>query len=200
VKKPPNIVLIVVDDLGSRALSGYGSDFYETPNIDSLSTRGIQFMDAYASAPVCSPSRASLLWGKYPARVGVTPWIGGFGVGLLADVPYFRELPENEYSLARALRATGYATWHVGKWHLGPKRCWPDRHGFDINVGGCEMGSPTSYFSPYGIPTLEEGPPGEYLTDRLADEAITLIESSDDRPFFLLTRLPPPGGTREGLL
>lgn len=177
--------MIVVDDLGWRDLSCYGSEFYETPHIDSLAARGIRYTDAYASAPVCSPSRASLLTGKYPARVGVTQWIGGFGVGLLQDVPYFRELPENEYSLARALRANGYATWHVGKWHLGPQRCWPDQHGFDVNVGGCEMGSPSTYFSPYGIPTLSDGPDGEYLTDRLTDEAISLIESADGRPFFL---------------
>jgi arylsulfatase A-like enzyme len=122
---------------------------------------------------------------KYPARVGVTQYIGGHSVGKLCDVPYFRELPENEFSLARALRAGGYATWHVGKWHLGPSRCWPENHGFDVNVGGCHMGSLSSYFSPYGIPTLADGPDGEYLTDRLTDEAIRLIHDSGDRPFFL---------------
>lgn len=201
----PNIVMIVVDDLGWSDLGCYGSEFYETSNIDALAARGLRYTDAYASAPVCSPSRASLLSGKYPARVGVTQWIGGIGVGLLNDVPYFRELPENEYSLARALRANGYNTWHVGKWHLGPERCWPDRHGFDVNIGGCEMGSPSSYYSPYGIPTLTDGPDGEYLTDRLTDEAADLITSSDGRPFFLnfwhyAVHTPihqPPGGLVE---
>lgn len=202
VNSQPNIVMILVDDLGWKDLSCYGSEFYDTPNIDALAARGIRYTDAYASAPVCSPSRASLMSGKYPARVGVTQWVGGFGVGLLKDVPYFRELPENEYSLARALRANGYATWHVGKWHLGPQRCWPERHGFDINIGGCEKGSPSNYYSPYEIPTLTEGLEGEYLTDRLTDEAVALIEASEGRPFFLnfwhyAVHTPihePPGG------
>lgn len=181
----PNIILIVIDDLGWRDLGCYGSSFYETPHIDELARDGMLFSDAYASAPVCSPSRASVLSGKYPARVGVTQWIGGHGVGSLNDVPYLRELPENEYSLARALRAGGYATWHVGKWHLGPRRCWPEHHGFDVNIGGCDLGSPRTYESPYGIPTLPDGPDGEYLTDRLTDEAIRLIEQNEKKPFFL---------------
>jgi len=116
----PNIVLVLIDDLGWRDLACYGSTFYETPRIDELASRGLLYRNAYAAAPVCSPTRASLLSGKYPARVGVTQYIGGHSVGKLCDVPYFRELPENEFSLARALRAGGYATWHVGKWHLGP--------------------------------------------------------------------------------
>lgn len=181
----PDIVLIVVDDLGWSDLSCYGSDFYETPRIDELATRGLLYRHAYAAAPVCSPSRASLLSGKYPARVGVTQFIGGHSVGRLADVPYFRELPENEYSIARALRAGGYRTWHIGKWHLGPARCWPENHGFDVNVGGCDAGKPSSYWSPYSIPTIADGPEGEYLTDRLTDEAIRLITQADERPFFL---------------
>src|SRR5690606_37957701 len=94
-------------------------------------------------------------------------------------------LPTNEYSLARSLRAGGYRTWHVGKWHLGPRRCWPDQHGFDVNIAGCEWGHPKSYFSPYQSPTLADGPDGEYLTDRLTDEAIALISDDDERPFFL---------------
>lgn len=181
----PNIVVILVDDLGWRDLSAYGSTFYETPRIDGLAATGLLLRNAYAAAPVCSPTRASIMSGKYPARVGVTQWIGGHSVGKLSDVPYFRELPENEFSLARALKAGGYRTWHVGKWHLGPARCWPENHGFDVNIGGCELGSPTSYYSPYNIPTLEEAPDGEYLTDRLTDEAVNLIEQSDDQPFFL---------------
>ncbi|HEY9294262.1 MAG TPA: sulfatase [Microlunatus sp.] len=181
----PNIVLILVDDLGWRDLGCFGSTFYETPNIDRLATDGTSFVNSYAAAPVCSPTRASLLSGKYPARVGVTNFIGGHAVGRLADVPYFHGLPRNEYSLARALRAGGYRTWHVGKWHLGSRLTSPEQHGFDRNIGGTERGAPTSYFTPYDIATLPDGPPGEYLTDRLTDEAVRLIEQSDDQPFFL---------------
>src|SRR5487761_2312618 len=149
----PNILLILIDDMGWRDLGCYGSSFYETPHIDALAAAGTRFTQAYAAAPVCSPTRASLMSGKYPARVGITQWIGGHSVGKLCDVPYFHGLPENEYSLARALRDGGYRTWHVGKWHLGESRQWPDRHGFDVNVGGCHLGSPKTYFSPYAIPT-----------------------------------------------
>lgn len=181
----PNIILILIDDLGWADLGCYGSTFHETPHLDALAARGALFTDAYAASPVCSPTRASLLTGKYPSTVGVTQYIGGHGVGVLDDVPYRWYLPTNEYSIARALRAGGYRTWHVGKWHLGPRRTWPDQHGFDVNIGGCEWGHPKSYFSPYQSPTLNDGPDGEYLTDRLTDEAIALIEADDERPFFL---------------
>jgi arylsulfatase A-like enzyme len=181
----PNVVFILIDDMGWADLGCYGSTFYETPNLDRLAADGVLFTDAYAASPVCSPTRASLMTGKYPATVGVTQYLGGHGVGRLADVPYFGCLPTQEFSLARALRAGGYQTWHVGKWHLGPRRCWPDQHGFDVNVAGCDWGHPKSYFSPYACPTLEDGPDGEYLTDRLTDESIALIEGADDRPFFL---------------
>lgn len=181
----PNIIFILIDDLGWADLGCTGSTFYETPNLDRLAAEGALFTDAYAASPVCSPTRASLLTGKYPSTVGVTQYIGGHGVGALDDVPYHWYLPTNEMSLARALRAGGYRTWHIGKWHLGPRRCWPDQHGFDVNIGGCEWGHPKSYFSPYQSPTLSDGPDGEYLTDRLTDEAIALIESADDTPFFL---------------
>lgn len=183
--KTPNIVLILIDDMGWRDLGCYGSSFYETPHIDALAARGTRFTQAYAAAPVCSPTRASLMSGKYPARVGITQYIGGHCVGKLADVPYFHGLPENEFTLARALRAGGYDTWHVGKWHLGDRRLWPERHGFDVNIGGCALGSPSSFFSPYAIDTLADGPVGEYLTDRLTDEAINLIRNASDGPFFL---------------
>jgi arylsulfatase A-like enzyme len=182
---PPNIVFILIDDMGWRDLACYGSTFYETPVLDNLAREGALFTDAYAAAPVCSPTRASIMTGKYPASVGVTQYIGGHGVGRLLDVAYFAGLPTHEYSLARALRDGGYQTWHVGKWHLGTRRTWPDQHGFDVNVGGCEWGHSKRYFSPYGCPTLSDGPDGEYLTDRLTDEAIALIEHADNRPFFL---------------
>jgi arylsulfatase A-like enzyme len=181
----PNIIVILIDDLGWRDLGCYGSTFYETPQLDRLAAQGMRFTDAYAAAPVCSPTRASLLTGKYPATVGVTDWIGGHGVGRLCDVPYFSHLPRQEVSLARALHEGGYRTWHVGKWHLGSRLTWPTQHGFDVNIGGCEWGHPPTYFSPYGCPTLADGPAGEYLTDRLTDEAIALVESEDERPFFL---------------
>ncbi len=135
----PNIVFILMDDMGWRDLSCYGSTFYETPNIDRLAHEGLRFTDAYAACPVCSPTRASIMSGKYPATVGVTDWIdhGDFHPcrGKLIDVPYVKGLPLKELSLASALREGGYRTWHVGKWHLGLREMWPDRHGFDVNVG-----------------------------------------------------------------
>lgn len=183
----PNIVFVLVDDLGWADLGCYGGSFYETPVLDRLASEGARCTAAYAAAPVCSPTRASILCGKYPARVGVTQFIGGHLVGRLGDVPYFDCLPANEYSLARALRDGGYRTWHVGKWHLGSRpETLPDRHGFDVNVGGTGNGyPPRGYFAPYGLGTLPDGPDGEYLTDRLTDEAVRLLEAADDQPFFL---------------
>jgi arylsulfatase A-like enzyme len=187
----PNIVLILIDDLGWRDLSCFGSAFYETPNLDALAARGTIFSDAYASCPVCSPTRASILTGKYPARLGITDWIDWSGRlhpcrGRLIDAPYVRQLPLTEYSLAAALRDAGYATWHVGKWHLGADPCTPRNHGFEVNIGGCHWGCPhRGYFSPWDIPGLENGPRGQYLTDFLTDQAIQLIRSNDGRPFFL---------------
>ena len=115
----PNIVFLLADDLGWRDLSCYGSTFYETPNLDRLALQGMRFTDAYAACPVCSPSRASLLTGKYPARVGITNWIYGQERGKLLEVPFLDHLPDNEFTLPEALREGGYQTWHVGKWHLG---------------------------------------------------------------------------------
>ena len=188
----PNIVFFLADDLGWRDLTCFGSSFYETPNLDALDAESMHFTDAYAACPVCSPTRASILSGKYPARVGVTDWINwGGGLhpcrGRVVDAPYTDHLPLEETSLAAALRAGGYATWHVGKWHLGGEDYYPDRHGFDVNIGGCHMGCPTSgYFAPYHIPTLDDGPDGEYLPERLATEADRLIREHDDaQPFFL---------------
>lgn len=183
---PPNIVLILVDDLGWRDLGSQGSTFYETPILDALAASGMRFTDAYASCPVCSPSRASILTGKYPARLGVTNYIGGHARGKLLDAPYIDHLAPEEYSLARALHKRGYATWHVGKWHLGERAFFPDRHGFDVNIGGCGWGFPINgYFSPWGIETLADRRDGEYLTDRLTDEAVALIRSAGGNPFFL---------------
>lgn len=183
----PNILFLLMDDLGWRDLTCYGSGFYETPNLDRLASEGAVFGNAYASCPVCSPTRASILTGKYPATVGVTQYIGGHNVGQLLDVPYHHNLPSNEVSLATSLREGGYQTWHVGKWHLGGWGTRPEDHGFEVNIGGGAPGRPVNgYFSPYNLPNLENGPDGEYLTDRLTNEAIRLIEERDPaRPFFL---------------
>jgi len=147
MSQQPNIIMLLIDDLGWRDLVCYGSDFYETPNLDRLAAGGMRFTQAYASCPVCSPTRASIMSGKYPARVGVTQFIGGHAVGKLADVPYFYQLPKSEYSVANALRDGGYQTWHIGKWHLGDRGCAPEQHGFDLNVGGCGWGHPKHGYS-----------------------------------------------------
>ncbi len=182
----PNIVFILIDDMGWRDLTCYGSTFYETPNIDKLCKDGMFFTDAYASCPVCSPTRASILTGKYPANVGITNYIKGRSIGKLLDVPYIDHLPDTEISLAKSLKEGGYNTWHVGKWHLGGRPYFPEDHGFDVNIGGCHWGHPKNgYFSPWGIETLSDGINGEYLTDRLTDEAICLIKNNIGKPFFL---------------
>jgi arylsulfatase A-like enzyme len=186
--RKPNIILILADDLGQRDLGCYGSTFYETPNLDALAKQGLRFTDAYAACNVCSPTRAALLTGKYPARLHLTDWLPG-----KKDSPqqklnrpnFLNHLPENEVTLAQALKDGGYATALVGKWHLGGPNYWPPRFGFDRNVAGGTIGHPPSYFSPYKIPNLPDGPKGEYLTDRLTDEACTFIESNKDKPFFL---------------
>lgn len=184
--KQPNILFILTDDLGWKDLSCYGSTFYETPHLDRLASQGMKFTDAYAACPVCSPTRASILTGKYPARLGITNFIGGRTKGKLIDAPYVDHLPLEEKSIATALKEAGYHTWHVGKWHLGKKEFYPENHGFEVNVAGCEWGMPKhGYFSPYHMENLEDGPEGEYLTDRLTDEAIKLIRNKDDQPFFM---------------
>jgi arylsulfatase A-like enzyme len=183
----PNIIFILIDDLGWRDLTCYGSTFYETPNLDRLARQGMLFTDAYASCPVCSPTRASLQTGRYPARHGVTNFLKGRARGKLVEPEYADHMPLEDYTIAQALGDAGYQTWHVGKWHLGAdEQYWPQNRGYDVNVAGCARGMPSKgYFSPWEIPMLEDGPEGEYLTDRLTDEAIKLVETSGDRPFFL---------------
>ena len=173
--------------MGWRDLQCFGSSFYETPNMDALAAEGTVFTNAYAPCPVCSPSRASLYTGQYPARVGVTNYIGAHDFGKLAEVPYLDHLPTEEYTLSRAYKDAGYRTYHVGKWHLGGKEYYPEHHGFDVNIGGCDWGHPhRGYFAPFGIDTLPDDiPAGEYLTDYLTDRAIELIEKNGDAPFFL---------------
>jgi arylsulfatase A-like enzyme len=193
--KQPNIVFFLIDDMGWMDLSCQGSSFYESPNIDSLARDGMLFTDAYAACPVCSPTRASLMSGKYPARVGLTHYIGGpdhckngSEKGKLLSAPYVPFLSTEEKSMATAFKENGYKTWHIGKWHMGKEDYWPDKHGFDINIGGCHAGhppAPNHYFSPWSIPTLEVKSGDDYLTDRLGDEAVNLIMENDDTPFFL---------------
>ncbi len=187
VKKKPNFVFILIDDMGWTDLSGCGSDLYESPNIDQLFASGMKFTNAYAACTVCSPTRASILTGKYPATVNITDWIPGHArPRAKLKVPEFnQELPLSELTIAEALKPYGYAAANLGKWHLGQKDYYPEKQGFDINIGGTDKGQPPSYFSPYHIPTLNDGPEGEYLTDRLADEAERFIEKNKDNPFFL---------------
>ncbi len=190
-----NVLFILTDDLGWKDLVCMGSEFYETPNIDRIAAEGMLFTDAYAAAPVCSPTRASILSGKYPARIGLTHYIGGpdhckqgAEKGKMLSSPYVPYLPLTEKSIASAFKQHGYKTWHVGKWHLGAEKYWPLNHGFDVNIGGCHHGQPpgkTGYFAPWEIPALPTKDTDEYLTDRLGDEAVQLITENDDSPFFM---------------
>jgi arylsulfatase A-like enzyme len=191
-----NVVFILVDDLGWRDLGCFGSTFYETPNIDRLAANGMKFTQAYAACPVCSPTRASIMTGKYPQRVGITDYISVNRSNQpekwerktrLLPAPYADRLPLTEHTLAEALKTGGYATFFAGKWHLGPEGFYPENQGFDINKGGCEWGAPSAgrrYFSPYGNPRLADGPPGEHLPARLANETAAFIAAHRDQPFF----------------
>lgn len=191
----PNFVFILIDDMGWTDLGSYGSDLYETPNIDRLASLGMRFTDAYAASAVCSPTRASIMTGKYPARLDITDWIGGSQKGMLLPADYEHQLPLEEITLAEALREAGYATGYIGKWHLGDEGYHPEDQGFDLNIGGHAAGQPSSYFWPYrrnpdtdsyhDVPDLEEGNEGEYLTDRLTREAVRFIKTNRDRPFLL---------------
>ncbi len=184
-----NVIVILMDDLGC-----YGSTYYRTPHLDRFAASGMKFTDAYAACPVCSPTRAALMTGKYPARLNLTDWLPGRtdrpDQKLLRPV-INQQLPAGETTLAQVLKSAGYATGHIGKWHLGGKGFEPERRGFDVNVGGDQAGSPRSYFAPYkkvpspSMPGLEKAPEGEYLTDRLTAEAEKFIEQNRDRPFFL---------------
>ncbi|MDE0838821.1 MAG: sulfatase-like hydrolase/transferase, partial [Kiritimatiellae bacterium] len=157
-----NIVFILVDDLGWADIGAYGSSFYETPNVDALAASGMLFTDGYAACPVCSPSRAAILSGKYPARMNTTDWFGGRRNGKLLAAPYRDSLPLEEQTLSEALLAEGYKTFFAGKWHLGGKSFEPEQQGFEINKGGHHRGSPPGgYFSPYNNTKLADGPNGE---------------------------------------
>ncbi len=186
-KKKLNFIFILVDDYGWTDAGCYGSDLYETPNIDRLAKQGVKFTNGYSACTVCSPTRASVMTGKYPARLHITDWIQGHKRprAKLSVPDWTMYLPHEEETIAEAMKAAGYATCHIGKWHLGNEEYHPDKQGFDHNIGGYHRGQPPSYFSPYKIPTLEEGPDGEYLTDREAAEACKFVADNKDNPFFL---------------
>ena len=186
-KKKWNFVLILADDLGWTDLGCYGSQFYRTPNLDRLAAEGLRFINAYAAAPVCSPTRAAILTGQYPARLRVTDWIPGLEPpGMMLRQPeWVRHLPHEETTIPELLRPAGYVSASIGKWHLGGEGSYPEQHGFDCNIAGTSAAQPKTYFAPYGISTLKEGPPGEYLTDRLAEEADRWLTDAGSRPFFL---------------
>ena len=199
----------MVDDLGWTDLECFGSDFYETPNVDRLAKKGMKFTNAYASSCVCSPTRVSILTGKYPGRLHITHAIPIQGAERikeplpLIEAIYKKNLPLEEFTVAEALKAGGYTTATMGKWHV----CWdrefyPKHQGFDFNVGGNNMGNPGNYFFPYNGKwrmtrkhpytywnTLPNGKPGEYLTDRLTVEAEQFIEQNKERPFFCTCRI-----------
>ena len=186
--KSLNVVLILADDLGAHDLGVNGSRFHETPNLDRLAREGMRFTQAYSACTVCSPSRAALMTGKYPARLKITDWIAGHDAPkakLKPPVDWVKQLPLAETTLAERAQSAGYATAHVGKWHLGPEGFWPTEQGFGLNIGGYSRGQPPSYFAPYGIPTLPDGQKGEYLTDREGTEAAKFIAANRDRGFFL---------------
>ena len=204
-KQQPNIILILADDLGWADLTSYGSSFYETPNLDKLASKGTRFTQYYATSPVCSPTRACILTGKYPVKTGVTDWIKGRQENGKA-MPYEKliaqatayQLALEENTISEYALANGYQTFLAGKWHLGEEeKYWPEYQGFQINKGGWSKGSPTGrindstggFFTPYNNPKLKDGPAGEYLTNRLTNECLAFIDSNKNKPFFMMYSL-----------
>lgn len=195
-----NVVFVLADDLGWADVGCNGGDVHETPNIDKLAASGMRFTNAYSAAPICSPTRASIMTGKHPARLHMTIWYEGALRAVrdrkLIPPATVADLPHSEVTLAEVLRERGYATGSVGKWHLGSAGFYPETQGFDMNVGGTFWGAPNTFFYPYRgtgrfggefryVPGLDGGKEGEYLTDRFTDEAIQFIDRSAARPFFL---------------
>jgi arylsulfatase A len=181
-----NFIFILIDDMGWTDAACFGSKFYETPNIDRLAAQGMKFTNNYAACPVCSPTRASIMTGRYPARLHLTDWIPGRKQWPAAKllVPQFnQELPLPEVTIAEALKPAGYASASIGKWHLGGPGFWPENQGFDVNIGGTQRGSPASYFGPFDLPGLQGATKDDYLTDRLSEEALKFVEHNKDRPF-----------------
>lgn len=187
----PNIVFILADDLGIKDLSIEGSEFYETPHIDAIAKAGMRFTNGYSTCQVCSPSRASIMSGQYPARVGITDWIGA-ATGMkwkrndkVLPSENGSRLPARITTVAEALKSGGYRTFFAGKWHLGGEGSGPEDHGFEVNKGGYHSGSPRGgYFSPFNNPKLEDGPKGKSLPLRLAGETVKFIKEDSKKPFF----------------
>lgn len=198
---PPNIVLIMADDLGWKDLHCYGNERLDTPNIDGLAKRGMLFTAAYSASPVCTPTRAALMTGESPARLKITNHASGHKLNFkkpgtkLVTPDWQRHLPLAKVTLAEQLKDAGYATAFVGKWHLSHKPgktgppleqdLRPEHQGFDVNIGGCRFGGPPSYFSPYKNPSLTDGKKGEYLPDRCAEECCDFVKANKSKPFFL---------------
>jgi len=184
-----NILILLADDLGQRDLVCYHPrSFYETPNIDHLAAQGVRFSDGYSANPVCSPTRYALVTGKWPTRAGLTNFLPGNRTERFQGAPLTLQLPTSETTLAEALKPAGYHSVFVGKWHLGANESdWPEHHGFDENIAGCSAGHPKRWFSPYQNPRLKDGPPGEFLTERLADETIAAMKRAKEsgKPFFI---------------
>lgn len=189
-----NFLFILADDYGYYDTSISGSHFYETPNIDKIATQGMIFTNGYACCQVCSPSRASIITGKFPARHGITDWIGAATgeewrnagrFNKLLPPEYLHNLPNEYTTLPEAMKEAGYLTFFAGKWHLGEKGSWPEDHGFDINKGSWDAGSPKGgYFSPFENPNLKDGPAGENLDMRLARETVQFLKDNKNKPFF----------------
>lgn len=193
----PNFVFLLVDDLGWGDFGSYGAEFYETPNIDKLSAEGMRFTNGYAACTVCSPSRAAILTGCYPARIHLTDWIAGHQRPYeKLSIPDWQMWIDHErVLLPEALKEGGYDTMFLGKWHLMPNgkesfgQHYPTSHGFDVNIGGREWGQPRGpgkYFSPFGMPGLDDGKPGDFLTDKLTDAAIGWLSSKESSQPFLM--------------
>lgn len=199
VVQKPNFLIILIDDLGSQDLGCYGQAYIQTPNIDQLASEGMRWTNAYSAAPVCSPSRAALLTGKSTARVRFTGHITAIGKhrypehGRIIPPDDLMYLPHEEILIPEVLKPLGYKSISIGKWHVGHEGYFPTDQGFDINIGGWTHGSPPSHFYPYksdkdwnpSIPSLHGGAEGEYLTDRLTDEAIHFMEQNKDNPFLI---------------
>ena len=186
----PNVLFILADDLGYMDVGAYNPDaFYETPHLDSLSASSMMFTDGYAANPVCSPTRFSIMTGQHPSRQNHTDWFCGQRTERFDHAKYACSMDTSQITMAEAFKEAGYDTWFGGKWHLGPDSTyWPEHQGFDVNKGGFSCGSPScaggGFFSPYDNPRLEDGPEGEYLPFRLADEAEAFIGQERDDPFF----------------
>lgn len=184
----PNFVFFLVDDLGYMDIGANNPNtFYETPNVDRLASEGMRFTNGYAANPVCSPTRYSIMTGKYPSRVDATDWFSGRRSGRFLHARLNNRMPLSEVTLGEALQEAEYQTAFLGKWHLGPSaEFWPEKQGFDINIGGHNRGSPPGgYFAPFKNPRLTDGPRGQHLTTRLTSESLKIIERFKDKPFLL---------------